>query len=365
MIEFLNLASTNKNYNKELIDACAKVISSGNYIAANELRTFEINFSNYCGTKFCIGVGNGLDALRLVLRAWKELGKLQNGDEVIVPANTYIATILAITENNLVPKLVEPDEFTFNISLAGITKAISKKTKVILPVHLYGQLAEMDQIIKIARENNLLVLEDAAQAHGASWENKKAGSWGDAAAFSFYPTKNLGALGDAGAITTDDPVLVEILLALRNYGSMKKNEYQYQGMNSRLDEIQAAMLSVKLKYLDNEITLRRKLANNYFQNIKNIKISMPKVLNEEMHSWHLFVIRCIDRNDLKKFLEQMGIETLIHYPKAAFEQIAYFGSNFGYFPVTQKIENEILSLPLNTSLTKEEVQKIIATINAF
>ena len=263
MIDFLDLKAINAAFREKLIEACTRVIDSGWYIAGNELSNFEDGFARYCGSKHCIGVANGLDALILPLRAWKELGKLKEGDEVIVPANTYIASILAITENGLVPVLVEPDDATYNLSPCKVEGAITAKTRAILAVHLYGQLADMPALLDIAQRYNLLVLEDSAQAHGASIDGRRAGNWGNASGFSFYPGKNLGALGDAGAITTNDDELAQSLRALRNYGSHEKYKNIYQGVNSRLDEIQAAMLSVKLKYLDEQIRQRRSIAQAY------------------------------------------------------------------------------------------------------
>ena len=267
MIPFLDLKAINAQYRDELVDACTRVIDSGWYIGGSELEKFEQQFASYCGTQYAIGVANGLDALILTLRAWKELGKLKEGDEVIVPSNTYIASILAISANNLTPVLVEPSVDSFNIDPKKIETAITSKTKAILPVHLYGQLADMPAIMDIAKHHELLVLEDSAQAHGASLDGKRAGSWGDASGFSFYPGKNLGALGDAGAITTSDEELANTLRALRNYGSHEKYKNLFQGVNSRLDEIQAAMLNVKLNHLDNEIAHRRKVANDYLEGL--------------------------------------------------------------------------------------------------
>ena len=275
MIPFLDLKSINAQYRAEMIEACTRVIDSGWYIGGKELERFEKNFAEYCDTKYCIGVANGLDALILTLRAWKELGKLQSGDEVIVPANTYIASILAISANHLTPVLVEPDTYTCNIDPKKIEAAITPKTRAILPVHLYGQIADMPAIMRIAEKYNLLVLEDSAQAHGASITGKKVGNWGHASGFSFYPGKNLGALGDAGAITTNDAELAQMLKALRNYGSHEKYKNLVQGVNSRLDEIQAAMLDMKLKYLDQEIQHRRYIANLYLNGIKNPLVQLP------------------------------------------------------------------------------------------
>ncbi|EFG4563133.1 aminotransferase class V-fold PLP-dependent enzyme, partial [Escherichia coli] len=253
MIEFLNLKKINNQYKDELKEACAKVIDSGWYVLGEHLEEFEKDYSKWCGVKHTIGVANGLDALSLVLRAWKEMGMLKDGDEIIVPANTYIASILAITANRLVPVLTEPDLITYNLSPKNIEKNITKKTRAILPVHLYGNISPMDDIMALASKYKLLVLEDSAQAHGASINGRKAGAWGNASGFSFYPGKNLGALGDAGAVTTNDDELAYVVKALRNYGSHTKYKNLYEGVNSRLDEIQAAMLSVKLKYIDKEV----------------------------------------------------------------------------------------------------------------
>ncbi|MGL4915237.1 MAG: DegT/DnrJ/EryC1/StrS family aminotransferase, partial [Aeromonas allosaccharophila] len=280
MINFLDLKAINNQYQQELKDACSRVIDSGWYIMGNELSQFETEFATYCGTKHAIGVANGLDALILTLRAWKELGKLQAGDEVIVQANTYIASILAITENDLIPVLVEPNQSTYNLDGATITAAITSKTKAILPVHLYGQSSPMPEIMAIAKQHNLLVLEDCAQAHGAEINGLRAGNWGDAAGFSFYPGKNLGALGDAGAITTNDDELAQTLKALRNYGSHKKYENLYQGVNSRLDEIQAAMLRVKLPYLEAETIRRQQISQAYRSGITNPLVTLPHVIDE-------------------------------------------------------------------------------------
>ena len=275
MIPFLDLKNINQQYREELIAACTRVIDSGWYIGGNELEQFEQSFANYCGVKFAIGVANGLDALILTLRAWKELGKLKDGEEVIVPSNTYIASILAITANDLVPILVEPDIETYNIDPLKIEEAITAKTKVILPVHLYGQLADMPTIMQIANKYKLLVLEDSAQSHGAEINGTKAGNWGDASGFSFYPGKNLGALGDAGAITTNDAELAQTLRALRNYGSHEKYKNLFVGVNSRLDEMQAAILDVKLMHLDDETQNRRQIANFYMAGINNPLIELP------------------------------------------------------------------------------------------
>ncbi|WP_163929973.1 DegT/DnrJ/EryC1/StrS aminotransferase family protein [Paraferrimonas sp. SM1919] len=365
MIPFLDLKAINNQYQQELKDACARVIDSGWYIMGNELKTFEQDFAAYCGSKHAIGVANGLDALILTLRAWKEMGKLQDGDEVIVPANTYIASVLAISENNLTPVLVEPDPNTFNLTAETIKNSITDKTKVILPVHLYGQISPMQEIMELAGQYNLLVLEDCAQAHGASIDGKKAGTWGHAGAFSFYPGKNLGALGDAGAVTTDCAELKETLDALRNYGSHEKYKNKYKGVNSRLDEIQAAMLSVKLKHLDEEIVARQNIAQAYLKGIKNPLVTLPTVINNEGHVWHLFVIKTNYREDLVKYLSDNGIQTLIHYPTPPHKQDAYAEYVEQQYPLTETIHEQVMSLPMGPVLDLASVDKIIEAVNAF
>lgn len=365
MIDFLNLKKINQQYEKELIEACARVVRSGWYLLGEELASFERQFSDFCGVKYTLGVANGLDALTLVFRAWKEIGKLRDGDEVIVQANTYIASILSITANNLKPVLVEPDPHTYNLSPDIVEKAISDKTKAILPVHLYGQMNPMPELMELAGKYNLLVLEDCAQAHGATINGKKAGSWGDAAGFSFYPGKNLGALGDAGAITTSDTELAHTLKALRNYGSHIKYENLYQGINSRLDEIQAAMLSIKLKYLNCELSKRRQIAEQYLSRIKNPEIKLPKVDSQERHVWHLFVLQVKEREKFKQYLQKNGIQTLIHYPKAPHMQKAYVELSNLSLPITEYIHEHVISIPLDPTMTEDDVAHVIKIINGF
>lgn len=369
MLPFLDLKSINQQYREQLIEACTRVIDSGWYIGGKELEQFELHFAKFCGTKYAIGVANGLDALILTLRAWKELGKLQDGDEVIVPSNTYIASILAITANQLKPVLVEPNIDTFNLDPNKIEAAITNKTRVILPVHLYGQLAAMPEIMVIAKKYNLLVLEDSAQSHGAEIQGKKAGNWGDASGFSFYPGKNLGALGDAGAITTNDEELAQMLRVLRNYGSHEKYKNIVRGVNSRLDEIQAAMLDIKLQFLDKETQLRRDIAQMYLQGINNPLIQLPKIeksaSNDKKHVWHLFVIRTELREALQKYLTAHGVQTLIHYPIPPHKQQAYQEWNDISFPISEQIHGEALSLPLGTFFNITEIQNIIDVINDF
>ncbi|MEF2483624.1 DegT/DnrJ/EryC1/StrS family aminotransferase [Vibrio mimicus] len=365
MIPFLDLKQINNQYQKELKEACARVIDSGWYIQGKELESFEKMFAEYCGVQYAVGVANGLDALILVLRAWKELGKLQDGDEVIVQANTYIASILAITNNNLVPVLVEPDENTFNLASETLDQYITAKTKAILPVHLYGQISDMKGIMAVAEKYNLLVLEDSAQAHGAELEGKRTGNWGHAAGFSFYPGKNLGALGDAGMVTTNDAELYQVLKALSNYGSHKKYQNEYQGTNSRLDEIQAAMLSVKLKYLPRETQVRQSIASKYLTDIDNPLVTLPQNKVVAEHVWHLFVIKTQHRDALIRHLADAGIATLVHYPIPPHKQIAYKEFNHLSLPITEKIHEQVLSLPISPVMTSDEVESVIEAVNRF
>ena len=365
MIPFLDLKGLNAQYRAELIEACTKVIDSGWYVQGNECNEFEKEFAEYCGTKYAIGVANGLDALILILRAYKEMGIMNDGDEVIVPSNTYIASILAISQNNLVPVLVEPDINTYLIDPSKIEEKITSKTKAILPVHLYGQTCEMDKINKIAKKYNLKVIEDSAQSHGAYFKDKRSGNLGDASGFSFYPGKNLGALGDGGAVTTNDEELANTIKALGNYGSHKKYENLYKGVNSRLDEMQAAMLRVKLRYLDNEVEKRRDIANYYLENIKNENIILPVVRAEDNHVWHLFVIRTSKRDVLQKYLLDNGVKTLIHYPIPPHKQNAYKEWNNESYPVSEQIHDEVMSLPISGVQSFEDTKKIIRKINEF
>lgn len=362
MIQFLNLKKVNEPFEIALQEKMKQFLSNGWYILGNEVQTFETNFANYCGVKHCIGVGNGLDALVLIFKAYIQLGKLQKGDEVIVPANTYIASILAILEADLVPVLVEPKLETYNINPDLIEAKITSKTKAILPVHLYGQLCEMNQINTIAQKHNLLVIEDAAQSHGAlhpSPINQHS------IAYSFYPSKNLGALGDGGAITTNDDELAEVLFSLRNYGSKIKYENEIIGVNSRLDELQAAFLNVKLPHLDAENQIRRQIAKRYLTEIKNDKLVLPFWDESENHVFHLFVIRTSNRKQLQNYLRENGIETMIHYPIPPHKQKALFNWNHLSFPITEKMHEEVLSIPMNATLTDVEIEHIITTLNRY
>lgn len=371
MVPFLDLKCINAQYREELAQAAARVIDSGWYIQGQEVKLFEQGFAGYCGTQHCIGVANGLDALTLTLRAWKELGKLKEGDEVIVPANTYIASILAITENRLKPVLVEPDERTYNLCPKKTAAAITTKTKAIVAVHLYGQLADMPALILLAEQHDLLVLEDSAQAHGAQLNSKKAGGWGHASGFSFYPGKNLGALGDAGAITTDDAELAQTIRALGNYGSHKKYENLYQGVNSRLDELQAALLLVKLNHLDAETARRKEIALAYSEGITNpaliqpIQIASSDAQNLEQHVFHLYVVRTKAREALQAHLAEQHIQTMIHYPIPPHQQQAYKHWNAQSYPLTEVIHKEVLSLPISPVMTTDQVKQVIAACNTF
>jgi dTDP-4-amino-4,6-dideoxygalactose transaminase len=361
MIPFLDLKKINFQYRNDMIEACTKVIDSGWYVQGNEHREFEKEFSEYCGTKYAIGVANGLDALILILRAYKEMDIIKDGDEVIVPSNTYIASILAISENNLVPVLVEPDVNTYLLDPLKIEEKITNKTKAIMSVHLYGQTCEMDEINKIAKKYNLKVIEDSAQSHGAYYKNKRCGNLGNVSGFSFYPGKNLGALGDGGAVTTNDKYLTDTIRALGNYGSAKKYENIYKGTNSRLDEMQAAMLRVKLKHLDNEIIKRKEIANYYLNNIVNKKILLPAITTDSV--WHLFVIRTKNREELQKYLLYNGIQTLIHYPLAPHKQNAYREWSDDSYPISEQIHDEVLSLPISGVQSFANTKYIVKVIN--
>jgi dTDP-4-amino-4,6-dideoxygalactose transaminase len=365
MIRFLDVQKINGEYREEILEAVNSVISSGWFILGKAVQEFEERFAAYCGARHCIGVGNGYDALSLILRAYREMGKLSEGDEVVVPANTFIATILAVTDNNLKPVLVEPELHTYNIDPSLIEAKLSGRTKTILPVHLYGQPAAMDPVRKIARKHGLLVIEDAAQSHGATYKGRKTGSLGDAAGFSFYPGKNLGAMGDGGAVTTDDDGLAEVLRALRNFGSEKKYINRYRGVNSRLDEIQAAILSVKLKHLDEDNNRRRKVAESYLASIRNDSVILPFVSPGCQHAWHLFVVRVKNRQAFSAYLEKNGVETVIHYPVAPHKQEAYSGWSSLSLPITETIHDEVISLPISPVLTENETNRVIEQVNNF
>lgn len=366
MIKFLDLQKINLQHQQEIENQILDVFRSGWYLLGEKVKTFEENLSHYIGTKYAIGVANGLDALRLILRGYIEMGIMKKGDEILVPSNTYIASILAISDNGLVPVLVEPNIDNYNIDISKIEEKITPKTKGILIVHLYGRTVFSDEVKSIAEKHQLKIIEDNAQAIGAEWKSTKTGNLGDAAGFSFYPGKNLGALGDAGAITTNDEDLAKTIRALANYGSNEKYVNIYQGLNSRLDEIQAAVLDVKLKYIDHENTIRKNIAKRYISEILNPKIIIPQnPINENEHVWHLFVIRTENRNNLQKYLTENGIQTLIHYPIPPHKQQAYKEWSDVTFPISEKIHNEVLSLPISPVMNNEDVDKVIELLNQF
>ncbi|MFZ4400961.1 MAG: DegT/DnrJ/EryC1/StrS family aminotransferase [Bacteroidales bacterium] len=371
MIKFLDLQKINAQYADELKQAASDVIDNGWFLLGERVKQFEMHLAGYIGVQHAIAVANGLDALRLILKAYIEMGVMQEGDEIIVPANTYIATILAITDNRLIPVLVEPDIENYNLDLNQIEQHITSRSRAIMVVHLYGQACWSDELIAIAKRHNLKIIEDNAQAIGAEWNAKKTGSLGDAAGFSFYPGKNLGALGDSGAVCCNDDDLATMVRTLANYGSKVKYTHEHQGLNSRMDEIQAAFLDIKLKYLDAENQYRREIAQYYCEHINNEKIILPfcnsqfVIRNYNSHVWHLFVIRTKYRDQLQEYLSGQGIQCLIHYPIAPHQQLAYKNLSTMNFPLTEKIHKEVLSLPISPVLTMDEVTEIVHTINKF
>jgi dTDP-4-amino-4,6-dideoxygalactose transaminase len=366
MIKFLDLQKINAQYQDEFHQKMQLVLDKGWFILGDEVKQFEANFANYTNSKYCIGVGNGLDAIVLIFKAYIQLGLMQKGDEVIVPSNTYIASILGVLQADLVPVFVEPKLGTFNINPDLISEKITSKTRAILPVHLYGQICEMDKILEIANQHNLIVVEDAAQSHGAILEFRNQNS--DiriAQAYSFYPGKNLGALGDAGAITTNDEELAKVLFSLRNYGSEKKYHNEFIGVNSRLDEIQAAFLNVKLPFLNEENNNRKVIAKRYLSEIKNDKIILPYWDFSNNHVFHLFVIRTENREVLQDYLKKNEVETMIHYPIPPHKQKAFEAWNNLSFPISEKIHDEVLSLPISPIMTDDEVSKVIQILNQY
>jgi dTDP-4-amino-4,6-dideoxygalactose transaminase len=366
MIKFLDLQKVNLLHQEEIEARLLKAFRSGWYLLGEEVKQFEKNLSAYIGARHTIGTANGLDALRLIFKAYIEIGVMQPGDEVIVPANTYIASLLALTDNNLVPVLVEPDITTYNIDVTKIEEKITSKTRAIMVVHLYGQVVFDDTLTALAKRHNLRLVEDNAQAIGAEWNGIKTGNLGDAAGFSFYPGKNLGALGDAGAVTTNDDELARTIRALANYGSEEKYVNKYQGLNSRLDEIQAAVLDAKLQYLDAENEIRRTIAKYFIENINNTAITLPELPSDNnAHVWHLFVIRTPERDRLQQYLKHNGIHTLIHYPIPPHKQAAYPQLNGLSLPITEQIHREVLSLPISPVLTAEEIQAVVDAVNNY
>lgn len=374
MIKFLDLHKINARFETDFQERFKSFLNSGHYILGSEVERFEMDFAAYCGTKYCIGTANGLDALTLIFKSYIHLGKLEINDEVIVPANTYIASILSIINAGLKPVLVEPDLETYNLSAEETIKHLNPNTKAILVVHLYGQLADMHAINTIAKSKGLLVIEDAAQAHGAvesskfevqSSRFKKAGNLGDAAAFSFYPTKNLGALGDAGAVTTNDRDLAETVKLMRNYGSSKKYVNEIIGVNSRLDELQAAFLNIKLKQLDKDNDMRRTMAKRYLHEIKNKKLTLPFYSGEDDHVFHVFVIRVIDRSGFETYLQSKGVEYLIHYPIPPHQQNALSMFNENKYPITEEIHKTVVSIPMSPVMAADEIFTVINALNAY
>ena len=372
MIHFNDLKKINAQYTAELKMAAASVIDSGRYIKGEHVNRFQEELAASIGTKHAIGTGNGFDALRLIFKAYIESGEMKEGDEVIVPANTFIASIMAITENRLTPVLVEPDVQTFNLDIPLIKKYITEKTRAVMVVHLYGQVCWSEQLENIAKENNLKIIEDNAQAMGAKWRGRHTGALGDAAGFSFYPGKNLGALGDAGAVTTSDSKLAQTIQALGNYGSRVKYYHEYQGLNSRIDEIQAAFLRVKLRYLETDNQARRNIAKMYCKLIKNSDIILPVTNPDffdsqsvEQHVWHLFVVRCQTRDQLQKYLAGKGIQSMIHYPVPPHKQEAFRNWNSKTLPVTETIHGEVLSLPVCPTMRQQDMQHVCDAMNMF
>ncbi|MDR2781995.1 MAG: DegT/DnrJ/EryC1/StrS family aminotransferase [Holosporaceae bacterium] len=360
MIKFLDLYKVNERFREKINESIGRVLDSGQYLLGKENESFCENFAKYCGTKHAIGVANGMDALNLIIKGYG----FATGDEIIAPANTYIASILAISENNCTPVLVEPDINTYNVNPDLIEEKITAKTRAIMVVHLYGQAVQMEKIWRLAKKYNLKIIEDAAQAHGAIYE-KRVGNLGDAAGFSFYPGKNLGCLGDGGAITTNDDELAEKIIALRNYGSHVKYKNLYKGFNSRLDEIQAAVLDVKLRYLDDDNMYRRKISQCYRENIKNDQIVLPKIYDEMAHVWHAFVVLVKEREKFQNYLTEEGVQTVIHYPIPPHKQQAYVEWNDFSFPITEKIHSEAISIPISPVMSDIEVEKVLSVLNAY
>ena len=366
MIKFLDLQKINLQYQEEIEARLLETFRSGWYLLGNEVKNFEANLAKYNNSPNAIGVANGLDALRLIFKAYLELGQLKFGDEIIVPANTYIASLLAITDNRLKPVFAEPNIENFNLDISKIEALITPKTKAIMVVHLYGQICWSKELETLAKKYNLKIIEDNAQAIGAEWNGMKTGNLGDAAGFSFYPGKNLGALGDAGAITCKDDLLAKTIRALANYGSEEKYVNKYQGLNSRLDEIQASVLDVKLKYIDADNDKRRMIAEQYVAGIKNDKIILPILPSQQKeHVYHIFLIRTSKREKLQKYLTENEIQTLIHYPTPPHKQKAYKYYNHLSFPITEKIHEEVLSLPISPVMEDDEVKKVIDVLNNF
>ena len=365
MIKFLDIQKITRKYSEEIHNAVNSIVDTGWYLQGEANASFEKNFARYIGTDYCVGCANGLDALIWIFRAYIEAGVMKEGDEVIVPANTYIASILAISENGLKPVLVEPDIRTYQIDDSLIENAITERTRAILIVHLYGQCAYTEKIGNICKKYNLKLIEDNAQAHGCLFGEKRTGSLGDAAGHSFYPGKNLGAFGDAGAVTTNDKEIADIVRAVANYGSARKYIFKYKGRNSRLDEIQAAVLDVKLKHLDEDKKKKKNVARKYMEGISNPLITVPKVQSFDSNVFHIFPVRSSSRDELQKYLEGNGVQTIIHYPVPPHKQECYREWNNLSFPITEKIHREELSLPISQVINDDEVMQVINLLNAF
>lgn len=365
MIKYLEIQRISDSFEPELSEVLARVIRSGWYLQGEENKVFEQLYADYCGTHHCVGVGNGLDALTLIFMAYRELGVMVAGDEVIVPANTYIASILSVLRAGLIPVFCEPSPQTYNLDPHRLAELITPRTRAILPVHLYGQCADMAPILSLAQQHGLKVVEDAAQAHGAVYQGKRTGSWGDAAGFSFYPGKNLGALGDGGAVTTNDEALITMVRALANYGSSKKYVHPYIGINSRLDELQAAVLSLKLQRLDADNDRRRDIARQYLAEIRHPFITLPQVVDWQQHVFHIFPVFSPRRDMLQSYLSVQGVQTQIHYPIPPHRQGALKEFSHLHLPITEQLHREELSLPLSPIMTDEEVRTVIAAVNRF
>lgn len=365
MVKLLDLQSITMQHGDEYKAAANRVIESGWFLQGKEIEKFEADYAQYIGTEQCVSVANGLDALYLMMRAYKELGVMHDGDEIIVPANTYIATIIGITRNNLVPVLVEPTWNNLEIDIDKIEESVTPRTKGVLIVHLYGRVAYSEKLREICKKHNLKLMEDCAQSQGCMWNGVRTGALGDAAAHSFYPGKNLGAFGDAGAVTTSDPDLAQVVRAVANYGSQKKYVFKYVGMNSRMSELDAAVLDVKLKYLDEDNAIRQKLASFYYENIKNPLITLPSRIPNENNVYHQFPIFCERRDELQGYLKENGVQTLIHYPIPPHKQECYKEWNNRSYPITEKIHNQELSIPMNQVVSADEAKTVVDVLNSF
>lgn len=361
MIKFLNLQKVNNRFKDELNERFFTIQKSGMYLNSEQLNLFEKHFAKYCGVKYCIGCSSGLSALELIIKAYG----FNTGDEIIVPSNTYIATIWAIMHNNCTPVFVEPSLRTMNIDIDKVEEKITERTKAIMPVHLYGQAVQIDKIINLAKRYNLKVIEDSAQAHGALYKGIKTGALGNVSGFSFYPSKNLGSLGNGGCITTDDEELAKNVRAIANYGAFERNHHIFDGTNSRLDEIQAGVLDVKLKYLDSDNQKRREISSYYRENIKNSLIKLPETYDEKAHVWHLFVVRVKNRDDFRKYMLNNGIETAVHYPIPPHKQKCNQKYSLLHLPISEELHSSVVSIPISPVLEDFEIEKVVKTINNY